>query len=126
MAITGGCLCRAVRYTVAADAIATRICWCRDWYLAARKRNCKSCISRRRSHEFRSIAQVGRPELIQTWNVVGRQVRTSKRQYSAGNCGGIRMQRTLKFTSSQIKRCQVAISNLPEGDPEADARHRRH
>jgi hypothetical protein len=34
--ITGGCLCRAVRYTVNADPKATRICWCRDCqYLAA-------------------------------------------------------------------------------------------
>jgi hypothetical protein len=30
MAISGGCLCGAVRYTVAADPIVTRVCWCRD------------------------------------------------------------------------------------------------
>ena len=30
MTITGGCLCRAVRYLVAADALTTRVCWCRD------------------------------------------------------------------------------------------------
>ena len=36
MTITGGCLCRAVRYTVSTDAIATRVCWCRVCqYLAA-------------------------------------------------------------------------------------------
>ncbi len=36
MTITGGCRCRAVRYTVATDPIATRICWCRDCqYFAA-------------------------------------------------------------------------------------------
>jgi hypothetical protein len=36
MTISGGCLCRAVRYSVAADALATRVCWCRDCqYLAA-------------------------------------------------------------------------------------------
>ena len=36
MTISGGCLCRAVRYTVAADALATRLCWCRDCqYFAA-------------------------------------------------------------------------------------------
>ncbi len=30
MSITGGCLCGAVRYTVTADPLATRVCWCRD------------------------------------------------------------------------------------------------
>lgn len=29
MVITGGCLCKAVRYRVAAQPIATRTCWCR-------------------------------------------------------------------------------------------------
>lgn len=29
MAITGGCLCGAVRYTIDAKPIATRVCWCR-------------------------------------------------------------------------------------------------
>lgn len=36
MVITGGCYCGAVRYTVGAPPIATRVCWCRDCqYLAA-------------------------------------------------------------------------------------------
>lgn len=36
MTITGGCLCRAVRYTISAEPLATRVCWCRDCqYLAA-------------------------------------------------------------------------------------------
>jgi len=36
MTISGGCLCRAVRYTVAAESLATRVCWCRDCqYFAA-------------------------------------------------------------------------------------------
>jgi len=34
--ITGGCLCKAVRYSVAAPPIMARQCWCRDCqYLAA-------------------------------------------------------------------------------------------
>jgi hypothetical protein len=30
MHITGGCLCKAVRYTASAPPIAARQCWCRD------------------------------------------------------------------------------------------------
>jgi hypothetical protein len=29
MEITGGCLCRAVRYSLSVDPIVTRTCWCR-------------------------------------------------------------------------------------------------
>ncbi len=29
MAISGGCLCGAVRYTASAAPIVTRVCWCR-------------------------------------------------------------------------------------------------
>src|ERR1700733_9379017 len=29
MLITGGCLCRAVRYEITAAPIVTRVCWCR-------------------------------------------------------------------------------------------------
>jgi len=29
MDITGGCLCRAVRYRISAEPIVTRVCWCR-------------------------------------------------------------------------------------------------
>ena len=29
MDITGGCLCRAVRYRISAPLIVTRVCWCR-------------------------------------------------------------------------------------------------
>jgi hypothetical protein len=29
MTITGGCLCKAVRYEIAAPPVTTRVCWCR-------------------------------------------------------------------------------------------------
>jgi hypothetical protein len=29
MEITGGCLCRAVRYRISAPPLITRVCWCR-------------------------------------------------------------------------------------------------
>jgi hypothetical protein len=29
MSISGGCLCKAVRYTISASPIVTRVCWCR-------------------------------------------------------------------------------------------------
>jgi hypothetical protein len=29
MPITGGCLCQAVRYSIDAEPIVTRVCWCR-------------------------------------------------------------------------------------------------
>jgi len=36
MEVTGGCLCKAVRYRITAAPIATRVCWCRVCqYLAA-------------------------------------------------------------------------------------------
>lgn len=28
--ITGGCLCGAVRYSIAAEPVLARVCWCRD------------------------------------------------------------------------------------------------
>jgi len=29
MTITGGCLCKAVRYSISAEPLVTRVCWCR-------------------------------------------------------------------------------------------------
>jgi hypothetical protein len=31
MEITGGCLCRSIRYRVIAPPIITWVCWCRCW-----------------------------------------------------------------------------------------------
>ncbi len=30
MVITGGCICKAVRYEVTSEPVGTRVCWCRD------------------------------------------------------------------------------------------------
>lgn len=30
MTITGGCLCKAVRYEISSEPVTTRVCWCRD------------------------------------------------------------------------------------------------
>lgn len=35
MEITGGCLCKAVRYRISAAPITTRVCWCRVCQYAA-------------------------------------------------------------------------------------------
>jgi hypothetical protein len=45
MPITGGCLCGAVKYTVAAEPIITRVCWCRVCqYLAAGNATVNVCF----------------------------------------------------------------------------------
>jgi hypothetical protein len=45
MLITGGCLCRAVRYQVAAAPIVTRVCWCRVCqYLGAGSGTVNTCF----------------------------------------------------------------------------------
>ena len=45
MEITGGCLCKAVRYKVTAAPIATRMCWCRVCqYLAAGNATVNTCF----------------------------------------------------------------------------------
>lgn len=45
MTISGGCLCRAVRYRIEAAPIVTRVCWCRVCqYLAAGSATVNVCF----------------------------------------------------------------------------------
>src|SRR5216110_3256217 len=45
MEITGGCLCRAVRYSISAAPIVTRTCWCRVCqYLGAGNATVNACF----------------------------------------------------------------------------------
>jgi hypothetical protein len=45
MEITGGCLCRQVRYRITATPIVTRVCWCRlCQYLAAGSATVNVCF----------------------------------------------------------------------------------
>ena len=45
MEVTGGCLCKAVRYRITAPPIVTRVCWCRVCqYLAAGNGTVNTCF----------------------------------------------------------------------------------
>jgi len=45
MEITGGCLCRSVRYSISAAALVTRVCWCRVCqYIGAGSATVNSCF----------------------------------------------------------------------------------
>jgi hypothetical protein len=45
MDITGGCLCRAVRYRISAQPLLTRVCWCRlCQYLASGSGTVNACF----------------------------------------------------------------------------------
>jgi len=47
MEITGGCLCRAVRYRISAAPITARVCWCRlCQYLASGSGTVNACFPR--------------------------------------------------------------------------------
>jgi hypothetical protein len=66
MAVTGGCLCGAVRYEIAAEPIATRFCWCRDCqYFAAGNATVNAAFRRDAltiagdTRDYRSVADSG-------------------------------------------------------------------
>jgi len=66
MTITGGCLCRAVRYESTSDPIVTRICWCRVCqYLGAGSGTVNVCFAtasftvRGATTAYASVAQSG-------------------------------------------------------------------
>jgi len=64
--ITGGCLCKAVRYRVTAAPIITRMCWCRTCqYIAAGNATVNCCFPSNaitiegELRDYRSIADSG-------------------------------------------------------------------
>ena len=66
MEVTGGCLCKQVRYRITAAPIVTRICWCRDCqYLAAGGGTVNVCFPTSaitiegEMKDYRSVAESG-------------------------------------------------------------------
>jgi hypothetical protein len=66
MQITGGCLCKSVRYGVTAAPIVTRVCWCRDCqYLGAGSGTVNVCFPTKAmstegiTQDYRSVADSG-------------------------------------------------------------------
>lgn len=66
MEITGGCLCRSVRYRITAAPIVTRVCWCRVCqFLGAGSGTVNTCFPRDavsiegELHDYRSVADSG-------------------------------------------------------------------
>lgn len=64
--VTGGCLCKAVRYRIAAAPIVTRQCWCRDCqYFAAGNASVNVCFPSNaisiegKLGDYRSVADSG-------------------------------------------------------------------
>ena len=68
MSISGGCLCKAVRYTIDAPPILTRTCWCRlCQYIGAGSATVNACFPAEalavtgELREYRSVADSGNP-----------------------------------------------------------------
>jgi hypothetical protein len=66
MEITGGCLCKAVRYRVSSAPMVTRVCWCRlCQYIGAGSATVNTCFASKtivvsgELRDFRSIADSG-------------------------------------------------------------------
>lgn len=66
MEVTGGCLCKQVRYRITAAPIVTRICWCRDCqYLASGGGTVNVCFPTSaiaiegEAKDYRSVADSG-------------------------------------------------------------------
>jgi hypothetical protein len=66
MNITGGCLCKLVRYRISAAPIVTRVCWCRlCQYIGAGSATVNTCFASNaivvsgELRDFRSVADSG-------------------------------------------------------------------
>jgi hypothetical protein len=83
MNITGGCLCAAVRYSLSAAPIVTRICWCRVCqYIGAGSGTVNVCFPAEaltlsgELREYRSVADSGNPMLRRFCPICGTQLFT--------------------------------------------------
>jgi hypothetical protein len=81
MTITGGCLCRAVRYESTSDPIVARVCWCRVCqYLAAGSGTVNVCFLTAsfavhgHTTDYRSVADSGNVMLRRFCAVCGTQL----------------------------------------------------
>jgi hypothetical protein len=72
MEVTGGCLCKAVRYRITAAPMVTRVCWCRVCqYLAAGNGTVNTCFP---SNAITIEGQLGDYSLIaESGNVMHRR-----------------------------------------------------
>jgi hypothetical protein len=52
MQVTGGCLCKAVRYRITANPIVTRVCWCRVCRSEARSRTAVVALASSTCHRL--------------------------------------------------------------------------